>query len=194
MMISLIAYKSTAQHDRTITSVNLQFNNTYQFNSSKSNVNSFYGLGGQVSVFLKDKVYLGYSQMGSVAPTDLSKDNNLSPNKIQMNEYTLNAGIKSALSTNIYLLAGFRGGMGIISLGSVQKVDGFNEFLSKETGQFYLVAPELKLGLQINKYFALETGTSYRKYFGSEAKWQVSPQDFNGFEASISIVGRIPFK
>lgn len=126
MMISLIAYKSTAQQDRTITSVSLQFNNTYQFNSSKSNIHSFYGLGGQVSVFLKDKVSLGYSQLSSLAPSDLSKNNNLSPDKIRMNEYTLNAGIKSMIGTKLYLLTGFRGGMGIISVGSVHtKFFGF---------------------------------------------------------------------
>ena len=191
-MVTFLAYHSHAQDSRIITSVNLQANNSYQFLSSKSPVNSFYSLGGQVTVFLMDKYYVGFSQSGSLAPSDLLKSSELIPNKVRQYTYALNGGMKSKLGSNLYLLAGLRGGLGMISLGSVNKVDGINEFISKENTQTYLVAPEVKVGVQLHKYFAIEAGANYNKYFGSNEKWGISPEDFDSFGATLSLVGRIP--
>ena len=190
--LSLMSYYSQAQGSKTITSVALQVNNSYQFTSAESPVHSFYGLGGQLTIYLKDKVYLGFSQLGSLAPSDLLESRELTPNKIRLYEYTINAGIKSKLGSNFYLLAGLRGGLGLISMGSTQKVDGFKEFLSKENTESFLVAPELKVGVQPHKYFALEAGVTYEKYFGSNEKWGIAPKDFDGFGGTFSLVGRLP--
>jgi hypothetical protein len=193
-LLSVTAFHAHAQNSKTITAVNIQANNSYQFSSSKSPVNSFYALGGQVTVFLKDKIYLGFSQLNSLAPSDLLKNSELVPNKVKMFDYALNAGIKSALGEDFYLLTGIRSGIGLVSLGSDQKVDGINEFISKEKRKNYFVAPEVKVGFQIHKHFAIEAGATYKKNFGGTEKWGVSAKDFDGFGATLSLVGSIPIK
>jgi hypothetical protein len=193
-LLSVTAFHAHAQNSKTITAVNIQANNSYQFSSSKSAVNSFYALGGQATIFFKDKIYLGVSQLNSLSPSDLLKNSELVPNKVKMSDYALNAGIKSALAKDFYVLTGIRGGIGIVKLGTDQKVDGLNEFISKEKRQHYFVAPELKLGYQIHKNFAIEAGATYKRNFGGSEKWGVSAKDFNGFGATLSLVGSIPIK
>jgi hypothetical protein len=193
-LLSVTAFHAHAQNSKTITAVNIQANNSYQFSSSKSAVNSFYALGGQATVFFKDKIYLGVSQLNSLAPSDLLKKSELVPNKVKMFDYALNAGVKSGLGKDVYLLTGIRGGIGIVKLGTDQKVDGINEFISKEKRQHYFVAPEVKVGFQIHKNFAIEAGATYKKNFGGSEKWGVSAKDFNGFGATLSLVGSIPIK
>ncbi len=193
-LLSVTAFHAHAQNSKTITAVNVQANNSYQFNSSKSPVNSFYALGGQVTVFFKDKIYLGFSQLSSLAPSDLLKNSELVPNKVKLFDYALNAGIKSALGKDFYLLTGIRGGIGIARLGPVQKIDGINEFISKENIENYFVSPEVKVGAQIHKHFAIEAGATYKKNFGGTEKWGVSAKDFDGFGATLSLVGSIPIK
>jgi hypothetical protein len=193
-LLSVTAFHAHAQNSKTITAVNIQANNSYQFSSSKSAVNSFYALGGQATIFFKDKIYLGVSQLNSLSPSDLLKNSELVPNKVKMSDYALNAGIKSALAKDFYVLTGIRGGIGIVKLGTDQKVDGLNEFISKEKRQHYFVAPELKVGYQIHKNFAIEAGATYKKNFGGSEKWGVSAKDFNGFGATLSLVGSIPIK
>ncbi|KEO71911.1 hypothetical protein [Anditalea andensis] len=182
-----------AQDDKTVTAVAFHVTNSYQWPGQNTGIHSFYGLGGHINVYLNDRYYVGFSQMGSLAPSDLLKAGDLSPEKLRLYEYTLNAGLKFNLGSNLYMRTGLNGGVALVSVGETQKIDGINEFKSRYRTEYIVLSPQINFGLPVNRYFSVEAGAAHKWYLGDKTLNGIRAGDFNGFAVSLSLVGRLPF-
>ncbi|MFD2034624.1 outer membrane beta-barrel protein [Belliella marina] len=195
LLMSVLPYGLMAQESRETSSTKptlvVKANNLYHF--SKKPLNSFYSLGGEVGVYFNDKLYFGLAQYSSLAPSDIWKDNPYNPDRIQVYEYSFQAGYKFELASPFYIYAGIRSGYGAMHMEYRYNngVDS-DETMTREKSGGIFATPDAKLGIKVHKYVNVEAGLNYRYYIGSKDKWGLSTDKMNGVGAVVSIVGNIP--
>ncbi len=176
---------------KIVSAVTVKVNNLLHL--GKTPLKNYYAPGGEIGVFFKDRVYLGISQYSSLAPKDIWSNNPYSPDWTRMYEYGLHIAWKQLLTDNLYVMAGLRGGYGALHMEyRFNNGEDSDETMSREQLGSLFVNPDLRAGIRLHRFIALEAGASYRLYTGGQTKWGLTSQALNGPGFVLSLVGNIP--
>ena len=195
----VVVQTALAQEEKPKLALNIGLGNQYRFTAASSPLEKHYSIGGQVDLVFNDKWMISYAQSSSLAPTDLLKTLATDRRKMHLNEYTLGAGYKASVGSSVYLIG--RANFGIAALKFRKSYDSDwdeirDEFSSAARSSF-LVAPELAVGVRLNRFLSLQTGASYRINLAELEKGgmpSLRTSDMNGLAVNLTLVGTIPLK
>ncbi len=188
------ARDENARDEKARLALNIGLGNQYRFTAAGSPLEKHYGIGGQLDLVFNDRWMISYAQSGSLAPADLLNTPAADGRKTHLYEYTLGAGYKSPLGSSVYLIG--RAGFGIAALKTAESDrDQIRDGFSPASGSSFLVAPELAVGIRLNRLLALQSGASYRFNLGGLEKSGAGPvnaSDLNGLAVNLTLIGTIP--
>lgn len=176
---------------KTLSALVVKVNNLFHF--SKKPLNTYYALGGEAGLYIRDKWYIGLAQYSSLSPADLWKNNPYRPDKIRVYEYSVQVAYRYNVQPSVYLYTGVRVGYGAMHMEYRYNngVDN-NETMTRESMGALFAAPDIRMGLKLNKFLSVEAGLNYRLYLGGQPKWGLSANNLNGLGGVVSLVGNIP--
>jgi len=189
--VSLFAFSQEISSKITL---NVGAGSNYYFTGSDSKLKSHYGIGGRVEMVVNDKFTFGYSQHASISKNGLLRTRTSEDERFSLFEHSASFGYKVPLATGLYFMPKANIGLGVLKVKQHYKSDWDeikNEISEVAEGALFM-APEVKLGYELNKYLALETYVNYRRYFGSSFPAGIAAHDLNGLGTGLSIIGRIP--
>lgn len=194
LLLPLLPHLSSAQETeprpKALSALVIKANNLFHFN--RKPLNSYYALGGELGIYIRDRLYLGAAQYSSLAPADIWMNNPYRPDRIRVYEYSLQAAYLFHLQS-LYLYAGVRTGYGALHMEFRYNngVDN-NETVTRERMGAVFATPDIKLGLKLHKFISVEAGLNCRFYIGNKDTWGLSARNLNGLGGVVSLVGHIP--
>ncbi len=190
LLFCVLAVNAQQEQKKLISGVMIKANNHYHFNNGS--LKDYYALGYEAGILLKNNVYVGLAQYGSVSPNDISNVNT-SSDKVSVYASSLHLAYQLKIASGLYTFFGMHYGYGSLhwEYRDNDGGDSYETMTREKTGSQF-ITPHVKIGAKLNRYFAIEGGVNYRYFLQDKEKWDIPVQDLNGLGFSLAIVGCIP--